>query len=94
MSSSSTPPSFFQRLSALLSASTSNRYTQANTVYLFYVSIIMFINLSLSKKANAVYTDDVYYSSETSSYIMWVPTPLHFLHFPLPFSLLRPSLGI
>ena len=62
MSSAPAPaaqPTAWQKFLAQLQASTSSRYTQANAVYLLYTSLIMFINLSLSKRANDAYTDDV-----------------------------------
>ena len=66
------PSSILQRILERLQASSSSRYTQANLVYLLYVSIILFINLSLSVKADAAYNDEVYYESydyATSSYL-------------------------
>ncbi len=66
LSSSPAPaqPSAWQKFLTQLQASTSSRYTQANAVYLLYTSLIMFINLSLSKRANDAYADDVYYSPD------------------------------
>lgn len=66
------PPSLLQRVLALAQTTSSSRYAQASITYLLYVSIILFINLSLSKRANDVYADDVYYDYDSYSYIMCV----------------------
>lgn len=57
-------PGPWQRFLALVEASSASRYTQANFVYLFYTSIIMYVNLNLAPRATDAYTDDVYYMYE------------------------------
>ena len=54
------PQTCIDRFLARVEVSAASRYTQASIVYLLYVSIILFINLSLSPAADAAYNDDVY----------------------------------
>ena len=89
ISSSPVEPTAWQRFLLQLQASSGSRYTTANLTYLFYTSIIMPINLSLSKRANDVYSDDVYYARtdpDSGAYLACVPTPptppLGCLHLP------------
>ena len=58
------PTTCIDRFLARVEVSAASRYTQASIVYLLYVSIILFINLSLSPAADAAYNDDVYYYYE------------------------------
>ena len=78
ISSSPVEPTAWQRFLLQLQASSGSRYTTANLTYLFYTSIIMLINLSLSKRANDVYSDDVYYARtdpDSGAYLACVPRP-------------------
>jgi len=55
---------WFDKMIDLLKESSGSRYTQASIVYLLYVAIIVFINLSLSPSADSSYCDDFYYSAD------------------------------
>jgi hypothetical protein len=57
------PPPARGWVSEALQKSLSSRYMRASLVYLAYASLIMYVNLSLNPTANAVYSDDYYYSA-------------------------------
>lgn len=69
------PKSCIDRFLARLEVTAASRYSQASLVYLLYVAIILFINLSLAPSADAAYTDDVYYNGDdyTSTKCVFYP---------------------